>query len=99
MPGVDIQADRFLPVMWRCVERGDVSRDHAQFVADGLRDGFTCGIDVSRLKGQKVFKNYKSAIDARPSVTGVGTIVSVAAGSNSSRSISSSQAISDIHAF
>ena len=55
--------------MWRCVERGDVSRDHAQFVADGLRDGFTCGIDVSRLKGQKVFKNYKSAIDARPSVT------------------------------
>ena len=42
---------------------------HAEFVAKGLWQGFDCGIDVSLLKGRRRFKNYASALEARPQVT------------------------------
>jgi hypothetical protein len=69
LPGSTIKYDRFMPLMERAVERGYVSREHADFVAHGLRWGFTMGIDVKKLHGKRAFKNYKSAEDARPYIT------------------------------
>ena len=69
LPGVSIKPETFLPAVWRAVERGYVSVDNATFVQNGLRDGFTLGVDLSKLKGQRVFKNYSKAVEARPYVT------------------------------
>ena len=70
LPGCTIKYDKFLPVMWRAVARGFVSHEHATFVARGLRHGFDAGVQRSKLKGRRVFKNYKSAIDAMDKVAG-----------------------------
>jgi len=55
--------------MWRAVSRGYVKRWDAEFVANGLRHGFDCGVDQELAKGRRVFRNYQSAVDARSSVT------------------------------
>ena len=68
LPGCTIKYDNFLPVMWRAVARGFVSHEHATFVAKGLRHGFDAGVQRSKLKGRRVFKNYKSAVDAMDKV-------------------------------
>ena len=50
LPGVDIKYDSFLGCMWAAVRAGFVEEEHAQFVAQGLRWGFTFGVDVGSLR-------------------------------------------------
>jgi hypothetical protein len=69
LDGCTIKYDAFMPIMWRAVQRGFVEHDHAVFVAEGLRNGFTAGVQRHLLRGQRVFKNYKSAVEAMPQVT------------------------------
>lgn len=69
LPGVSIKPETFLPAVWRAVERGYVAVDDATFVQAGLRDGFTLGVDLNQLRGQRLFKNYSTAVEARPYVT------------------------------
>jgi hypothetical protein len=38
------------------------------FVADGLRNGFTAGVQREQLHGQRIFRNYKSCTDAMEQV-------------------------------
>ena len=64
LPGCPIKYDSFLTVMWRAVARGYVEHDHAVFVAQGLKQGFTAGVKREELFGQRIFKNYKRAVDA-----------------------------------
>ena len=54
--------------MWRAVARGFVEHRYAVFVANGLRHGFEAGVQRHLLRGQRVFKNYKSAVEAMPQV-------------------------------
>ncbi len=70
LPGCAIKYDTFIPAMWRAVARGFVSRDAACFVGDGLRHGFTAGVDVPALArmGNRWFANYNTAVGARVAV-------------------------------
>ena len=68
LPGCTIKYDSFMPILWRAVQRGWVAHDDAVFVADGLRHGFTAGVQRVELHGQRVFKNYKSAVVAMEQV-------------------------------
>ena len=68
LPGCTIKYDTFLPIMWRAVARGFVEHRYAVFVANGLRHGFEAGGQRHLLRGQRVFKNYKSAVEAMPQV-------------------------------
>ena len=69
LPGCTIKYDSFMTCMRRAQSRGYVEDRYAEFVADGLRNGFTAGIDRSRFVGRRVFQNYRSALDARSAVT------------------------------
>ena len=69
LPGVSIAYELFLPIMMRAVARGYVRQDHADFVANGLRYGFDLGVDVSKLRGRRLFRNYPTALEARAAVT------------------------------
>ena len=64
LPGVSIAYDLFMPIMMRAVARGYVRQEHADFVADGLRFGFGLGVDVSKLRGRRLFRNYPTAAQA-----------------------------------
>ena len=57
--------------MWRAVSRGYVRDHHAQFVADGLLNGFDLGLSRERLAGagRRVFRNYPTAYEHRSEVT------------------------------
>ena len=68
LPGCSIKYDNFLDCMWRTVQRGNMRHSTAAFVADGLKNGFTLGIDVSKMHGYRSFKNYNSALEASASV-------------------------------
>jgi len=69
LPGVTINYDMFMPVMWRAVQRGYVLHKNAVYVAHGLRFGFDLGAVRSKLFGRRVFKNYQSALDHADAVT------------------------------
>ena len=69
LPGVDIKYDNFMTCMWRAVDRGYVRREHAEFCAEGLRHGFTCGIDATQLRGHRYHRNYPTATEHRKAVT------------------------------
>ena len=58
-----------MPIMMRAVARGYVRQEHADFVANGLRFGFDLGVDVSKLRGRRLFRNYPTALEARAAVT------------------------------
>ena len=70
LPGCAIKYDTFIPAMWRAVARGFVPHDAACFVGDGLRHGFTAGVDVPALArmGNRWFANYNTAVGARVAV-------------------------------
>lgn len=55
--------------MQRAVIRGFVSLESAQFVARGLRYGFLCGVDVSKMRGRRIFRNYPTAYEASSKVS------------------------------
>ena len=71
LPGSSIKYDTFLPVLRRAQSRGYVKDHEGEYVALGLRNGFDLGIDVERvkLKGKRIFKNYKTAYDNHASVS------------------------------
>ena len=69
LPGVSIAYELFMPIMMRAVARGYVRQEHADFVANGLRFGFDLGVDVSKLRGRRLFRNYPTALEARAAVT------------------------------
>ena len=69
LPGVSIDYSLFMPVMMRAVARGYVRQEHADFVADGLRWGFDLGVDVTKMRGKRIFKNYPTAHEARAAVS------------------------------
>ena len=68
LPGCTIKYGPFNNSMWRAVERGFVTHDNATFCAGILRYGATCGIQVDQLRGQRIFRNYSSALEARAPV-------------------------------
>ena len=47
---------------------GDVTHAEADFILNGLRNGFDLGVDHSKLEGRRVFKNYKSADEHKDKV-------------------------------
>ena len=49
------------PAPWRSAE--------LVFTADGLRHGFSLGVDVTKMRGHRRYSNYKSAVDAAVSVS------------------------------
>ena len=53
LPRVSIRYDSFLDCMsmWAAVRAGYVQDRHARFVAEGLRWGFSFGVDVAALQG------------------------------------------------
>jgi len=55
--------------MWKAVAKGFVRHEDACFVADGLRYGFTAGVDITKMPGHRWFKNYESSLSAREPVT------------------------------
>ena len=63
LPGITIKYDTFIPTMWNAVHKGFVLHEHAVFVANGLRDGFTAGIDVTKMTGHRWFRNYPAAME------------------------------------
>ena len=69
LPGVSVKYDTFIPAMWRAVATGHVKHENACFLADGLRYGFTAGVDESQMTGHRWFSNYKSALERRDDVT------------------------------
>lgn len=69
LPGVNIRYDSFMHCLWGAQRAGYVSRWVADFVADGLRNGFTLGVDLAGLPGQQIFRNYPSAVQARRAVS------------------------------
>ena len=68
LPGCSIKYNSFMSTMWRAVQRGFVAHYDATFIAEGLRHGFSLGVDVTKMRGHRRFSNYKSAIDAAASV-------------------------------
>ena len=69
LPGVSIAYDLFMPIMMRALARGYVKQEQADFVANGLRYGFDLGVDVSKLRGRRLFRNYPTAVEARAAVS------------------------------
>ena len=69
LPGVSIDYNRFMTIMWRAVSLGWVSHSNAEFVSNGLWHGFDCGLNIALLRGKRRFRNYKSALEARGKVT------------------------------
>ena len=69
LPGVSIDYDRLIPLIKRAVARGFVDMIAADFVMHGLWYGFDLGIDTDMLKGKQRFRNYPTALEARPYVS------------------------------
>ena len=61
LPGCTLKVDFIIPCLRRAVGRGFVRADHASFIEGGLRDGFDLGVDDSKMRGRRVFRNAPSA--------------------------------------
>ena len=57
--------ERKLPL---AVEAGLVSAKDCEYVLQGVRHGFDLHVDENRLKGKRVFRNYKSAFESKGKV-------------------------------
>jgi len=69
LPGCSFEFNVFMPILQRAVVRGYVALSSAQFVADGLRHGFKCGVDVSKMRGKRFFRNYPTAYEGASKVS------------------------------
>jgi hypothetical protein len=71
LPGCSIKFDSFLPVLRRAQSRGYVKDHEAEYVATGLMQGFTLGVDIKAMQklGKRAFRNYPSSLAAHASVT------------------------------
>ena len=54
--------------MWQAVQTGHVTHADALACGEGLRYGFTCGVDITKIQGYLTFENYQSAIGAGEAV-------------------------------
>ena len=68
LPGCSLKYDTFIPCMWQAVQTGHVTHADALACGEGLRYGFTCGVDITKLQGYLTFENYQSAIGAGEAV-------------------------------
>ena len=68
LPGCSLKYDSFIPCMWQAVQTGHVTHADALACGEGLRYGFTCGVDITKLQGYLTFENYQSAIGAGEAV-------------------------------
>ena len=64
LPGCSIKYDNFMQCMWKTVAKGDLAQWKATWCANGLQNGFSLGIDESKMHGHRWFRNYKSALEA-----------------------------------
>ena len=69
LPGCSFCFDVFIPIMQRAAQRGFVLPERAAFVYEGLRYGFRCGVDVTKMRGRRRFSNYPSAFEASAKVS------------------------------
>ena len=69
LPGVSLDYAKLRPLIERAVARGFAAAREATFVLKGLWFGFDLGVDVTKLKGRRWFRNYSSADDHRAQVT------------------------------
>ena len=69
LPGVSVDYQLFVPILWRAVSRGFVSPLHAHFVQRGLRWGFDLGFSPDKLPVRRFFKNYPSALSAKAAIS------------------------------
>ena len=58
--------ERLGPVI---VREGLVTWSEVDYVLNGIKNGFDLGVDESRLRGKRVFRNYKSAYEKKDLVT------------------------------
>jgi hypothetical protein len=58
-----VKYDSFVPILQRAMSRGYV------YVLNGLRYGFDVGFQLGKLKGVIAFKNYRSSLDHRDTVS------------------------------
>ncbi len=67
--------ESFFPVLRRAQSRGYVKDYEAEYVVNGLMNGFTSGLDVAAMKrmGKRAFRNYPTAYAAHASVTAAVT--------------------------
>ena len=69
LPGISIDDAAFVQILRRAVFRGYVTREQAEFVEIGLRFGFDLGVDATKLKGRRHYRNYPTALQAQAAVT------------------------------
>ena len=69
LPGVSIDYQLFVPILWKAVSRGFVSPLHASYVQRGLRWGFDLGFSPEKLNIRRFFKNYPSALSAKAAIS------------------------------
>ena len=75
LPGCSVKFESFFPVLRRAQSRGYVKDYEAEYVVNGLMNGFTLGLDVAAMKrmGKRAFRNYPTAYAAYASVTAAVT--------------------------
>ena len=61
LDGYTLNLEAFSSTLPRCVEAGLVKAEDAEFVLNGLKNGFDLGVNHDMLRGRRVHKNYKSA--------------------------------------
>ena len=69
LPGYTINYQKFSELLPMAVARGYVSSSDADYVLRGLKEGFDLDLDESKMKGRRVFRNYRSALENRQLVT------------------------------
>ena len=68
LEGYNINLDLFEQKVPQCVEEGLLTRQHADYVLDGLRHGFELGVRHEIMSGSRVHKNYSSAYEHKEKV-------------------------------
>ena len=71
MPGVALRPDLIVPELEAAAADGWVLESTVRLVTDGLRHGFTAGVDLHSpaLRGRRRFRTYPSALAHRPEVS------------------------------
>ena len=69
MPGNTLQMDQWKHWLPLAVKAGYVEADTAKYVMDGLEHGFDLGLNEDKFRGRSYYRNYKSAIEHRATVS------------------------------
>ena len=68
MEGYKLNYEMFAVKLPLCVAAGLIGDEEATFVLEGLRSGFTLGVDHLSMLGRRVYKNYTTAYDQKEKV-------------------------------